>query len=273
MNTHEYIRVSPDLELFYVDQGTGTPMIFIPGWCSTTEVFEKYQIPHFSENYRTISYDPRSHGRSSKTLENNHYIQRGKDLGAFMDALDLKDFILVGHSAGCLDIYAYVREFGTNNLKSIIFIDYMPKPIAADKGDWAEFSDAMEVGEFVNATIQDFRGLMTAFASSLMNRDLTEDELKWLMDQWLKTPTYAAALTLVDAAFSDYTAEAQKINGKIPVLNLVSDWYEGWAESAQAWLTRNAPNSEVYVLGKHLMFLESPEEFNEAVDSFLRKLN
>ena len=271
MNTHKFIRINPDLELYYVDQGAGTPMIFIPGWCATTEVFEKYQIAYFSKYHRAISYDPRSHGRSSKTLENNNYIQRGRDLQAFMHALELKDVILVGHSAGCLDIYAYIRLFGTDNLKSIVFVDYMPKPIAAEEADWAEFSDAMEVGAFYNAVIHDFRGSMTAFASSLMSRDLTEDEIKWLMDQWLKTPTYAAALTLVDAAFSDYTPEAQKIDGKIPVLNLVSDWYEGWAESAQAWLTSKVPNSEVYVLGKHLMFLEFPEKFNEMVDAFIRK--
>ena len=264
----QHIRVSPDLELYYVEAGAGTPMIFIPGWCGTTEFFEKYQIPYFSKNYRAISYDPRSQGRSSKTSENNNYIQHGKDLRAFMQALELNDVILVGHSAGCHDIYAYLRAFGTDNVKSIIFIDYMPKPIAVEKGDWAEFSNSMEVGSFVNATTYDFRGLMTEFIPTLVQREMTQDELNWLLDEVFKTPTYAAVLTLVDVSFADYTEEAQMIDGKMPVLDIVS---EGVAESAKTWLIKNAPNSEIFVLGKHLMFFEFPDEFNGAVGAFLTK--
>ena len=267
----EYVRINPDLELYYVEAGTGTPMIFIPGWCGTTEFFEKYQIPHFSKNYRVISYDPRSQGRSSKTLENNNYTQHGKDLRAFMETLELKDVILVGHSAGCHDIYAYLREYGTDNVKSCIFIDYMPRPIAAEKDDWAEFSDAMEVGDFINAIIYDFRGLLTAFIPTFIQRKMTKEEFDWIFDEILKTPTYAAALSAVDVSFADYTAEAQMIDGNIPVLNVVSEWREGWAESAQTLLAKNAPNSEIFVLGKHLMFFEFPKEFNAEVDAFLTK--
>lgn len=267
----EYIRINPDLELYYVEAGTGKPLIFIPGWCGTTEFFVQYQIPHFSKNYRVISYDPRSQGRSSKTLENNNYTQHGKDLRVFMEAKELKDVILVGFSGGCHDIYAYLRSFGTDNVKSCIFIDYMPKPIASEKGDWAEFSDAMEVGDFINATVYDLRGLMTAFIPTMMIREMRLDELDWILDELFKTPTYAAALLGIDASFADYTAEAHMIDRKIPVLHIVSEWREGWAESAQTWLKKNMPNSEIVVLGKHLMFLEFPDEFNEAVDAFLTK--
>ena len=167
MNTQitkrSYIRVSPDLELYYVDAGSGEPIIFIPGWCGTTEFYERYQIPHFSKNYRVLSFDPRSQGRSSKTLENNNYLQHGKDLKAFLDALNLNDVSLAALSAGCLDICAYLRTYGTENLKSLIFMDYMPKPIAVEKGDWAEFSNAMEVGEFINAVVYNFRDLLRNF--------------------------------------------------------------------------------------------------------------
>ena len=265
----KYIRVSPDLELYYEESGVGTPIIFIPGWCGTTEFFSKYQIPYFSKIYRAISYDPRSHGRSSKTLENNNYTQHGKDLKAFIEALELENVILAGHSAGCHDIYAYLKAFGTENIKSCIFIDYMPRPIAAEKGDWAEFSDALEVGDFLNAIINDFRGLLTAFFPMLMKRPMTQDELDWCVDQAQKTPAYAAALLGVDVSFADYSSEVKMIDGKIPVLNVVSEWREGWAESAQKLLQKNTPNSEIFVLGKHMMFYEFPNEFNAAVDAFL----
>jgi hypothetical protein len=35
----EYVRVSPDLEIYYEEIGSGTPLIFNPGWTGTTEFF------------------------------------------------------------------------------------------------------------------------------------------------------------------------------------------------------------------------------------------
>jgi hypothetical protein len=32
----QYVRVSPDLELYYMEAGSGTPIIFIPGWIGTS---------------------------------------------------------------------------------------------------------------------------------------------------------------------------------------------------------------------------------------------
>jgi non-heme chloroperoxidase len=264
----DYVRVSPDLELYYVEAGTGTPMIFIPGWCGTTEFFEKYQIPHFSKNYRVISYDPRSQGRSSKTLENNNYIQHGKDLRAFIEALGLKDVILAGWSSGSNDIYAYLRMFGMDNVKACIFIDQTPKSLVTQEGDWGWF-DMSEARNFINGTVYDQRGLMIAFFPTLMKREMTQDELDWAVDQTLKTPSSVAALLAMDELFGDYTHEARAIDGKIPVLNLLN---EDWADNAQKWLTENAPASEIFVLGKHAMLWEFPDRFNAAVDVFLANI-
>jgi pimeloyl-ACP methyl ester carboxylesterase len=263
----KYVQVSPDLELYYEEAGMGQPIIFVPGWAGTTE-FYAHQMPHFCQRYHALTYDPRSQGRSSKTLENNHYIQHGKDLKAFIDALDLKDVILVSLSAGCYDVYAYFRAYGTDNVRASIFTDEPPRPIAAQKGDWADFADMAEAGSFMNAVIHDLRGLIPNLVGPMMIREMRQDELDWASDQLLKTPNYAAALLIADFLFSDYTAEARTIDGEIDVLNVVA---EDQAEAAKAWLAVNAPHSEVVALGKHLMLLEFPDQFNAAVEAFLER--
>lgn len=268
MSTGQYIRVSPDLELYYEEAGMGRPMIFIPGWAGTTE-FYVHQMPHFAEKYHALTYDPRSQGRSSKTLENNHYIQHGKDLKAFIDALGLQNVVLVGLSAGCFDIYAYVRAFGTDNVKACVLIDTSPRAVAAQKGDWSFAVDTSEAADVLKAVVYDVRGFIRNFIPPMMKREMREDELAWALDQLTKTPNYAAALTIADAMSSDYTVEARMIDGELPVLNVVA---EDQAEAAKAWLAANAPHSEVVVLGKHLMLLEFPDQFNAAVEAFLEKL-
>jgi len=49
-------RVSPDLEIYYDEAGTGRPLIFITGWTGTGEFFIPYQLSHFSQKYHTIAY-------------------------------------------------------------------------------------------------------------------------------------------------------------------------------------------------------------------------
>src|SRR5919109_4108731 len=81
-----YAHISDDVDLYYEESGEGTPLIFIPGWAMTTRFFFR-QLEYFSgsKGFRAIVYDPRGQGRSTKTVENNNYMQRGRDLRALMD--------------------------------------------------------------------------------------------------------------------------------------------------------------------------------------------
>lgn len=269
----QYVRVSPDLELYYEEAGSGRPIIFIPGWAGTTELLRQ-QISHFSKRYRAISYDPRSQGRSSKTLENNNYIQHGSDLKAFMDVLNLRDVILVAHSWGCHDAYAYFRANGTNNVKAFVCIDSNPKNIIEQEGDWGMIRSPSDMkGPYEGIT---YARLKTTreFVQSMVTRPLTETEKQWFVDELMKTPTYVAVLLDYDGNMADFTEEARMIDGKIPVMNVLADpgWYEGWTAAGKAWLKKNAPNSEVIVFGLHLMHWEFPDRFNAAVEAFLEKV-
>jgi pimeloyl-ACP methyl ester carboxylesterase len=263
----EYVRVSPDLEVFYEEEGSGAPIVFIPGWTATTE-YMRQQIDHFSERYRAIVYDPRSQGRSSKTLENNNYTQHGADLRAFMEALRLEDVVLVAHSAGCHDAYAYFRAYGTDNVKAFVCIDMPPKPIIDNEGDWGEVRTAGDLRPFHNSIVYDRLAWAHDFQQSMVTRPLTSEEENWLVDVSMKTPTYVATSLFLDFTMADYSAEAKMIDGAIPVLNVLAD-LEGWSELGTAWLSENAPNSEVVVFGLHLMFWEFPARFNAVVDAFL----
>ena len=265
----QYVQVSSDLEIYYEEAGTGRPLIFVTGWTGTNEFFTQDQFPYFSKKYRVLAYDPRGQGRSSKTLEGHTYIQHGKDLRAFLDALKLKDPVIVGWSNGCTEVYGYFRTYGVDGIKAFVCIDESPKQLRGKKDDWGAFADGNEVGGFINGTAYDRTGLMKGFLPTMLQRKITPAEIDWAIDQTKKTPNYVAVLLGADGAFSDYTPEAKLIDGKIPVLNFVS---EAQAPSAKAWLAKNAPHSETVVLGNHWMFHEFPDKFNAALDAFLAKL-
>lgn len=54
-NIGKYIEVEQNLEMYYESMGSGDPIIFIPGWTFTTELFE-HQMQHFSKTHQAITY-------------------------------------------------------------------------------------------------------------------------------------------------------------------------------------------------------------------------
>ena len=268
-----FVRVSPDLDIYYEEAGAGKPIVFIPGWTGTT-VYLRQQVAHFSKHYRAIVFDPRSHGRSSKTLDNNTYTQHGADLKAFMEALELKDVILVGHSWGCHDAYAYFRANGPANVKAFVCLDQSPKDIMEKEGDWGSLKALGDFKGFHDGVVYDRVKTTNEFIKAMVTRPVTDEERNMFLDELLKTPTYAAVSLMADGNFADYTPEAKALDGKIPVLNVVMDpgWYPGWAAAAQNWGKTVAPKTEVMVLpGLHLLHWESADKMNAVLDKFLDK--
>jgi pimeloyl-ACP methyl ester carboxylesterase len=105
----QFVKVSDDLELFYEDVGQGPPIVLVPGWTASGVVFSQ-QIDHFSKSYRVITYDPRSQGLSTRTLDHNDYAQYGRDLAA------------------------------------LVCIDMPPRGMSTDPSDWATPFSATEQG-------------------------------------------------------------------------------------------------------------------------------
>ncbi|TQR21425.1 alpha/beta fold hydrolase [Psychrobacillus vulpis] len=265
----KYIEVDSGVELFVQDVGHGDPIIFIPGFTFTTEVFI-HQVEHFSKTNRVIVIDPRSHGRSTITLQGNDYVTHGTDLAEVIDALELKNVTLAGWSFGCLTIWEYLKQEGYDNVKSLIFIDMSPKALSTNhEEDWVE-GPLNDIGTIYNTYLRNPAGqreFIKAYTTSVMvQRDVTEDELNWLAEQSLKTPYYIASNLFASGMFSDYRNEAREASELVPTLTIVADH---WADIATRFTQKISPKSSIEVLGGHLMFWEHSEEFNELVEKFL----
>ncbi|WP_249312870.1 alpha/beta fold hydrolase [Lederbergia citrea] len=265
----KYIEVGPGVEIFVQDIGEGEPIVFIPGWTFTTEVFSK-QLAHFSKTNRVIVIDPRSHGRSSISLHGNDYVTHGSDLAKVMKELDLNEITLVGWSFGCLTMWEYIRQHGTEKIKSLVFVDMSPKPLSTNhEENWVE-GPLDDIGAAYTTYLQNPQGqreFVAGYATQVMvQRKLEEQELNWLVEQSLKTPYYIAANLFSAGMFSDYREEARLASETVPTLTVIA---EHWAQIASAFTKKLSPGSQVEVLGGHLMFWEHSERFNEVVDQFL----
>ena len=92
------LEVETGSSIYYSDEGKGTPILFVPGWTMTSEVFVRQQAA-FANTYRVIVLDPRGQGRSSKNGAQYTYIQQGNDIDKLVQHLRVGKFVLVGWSS------------------------------------------------------------------------------------------------------------------------------------------------------------------------------
>ncbi len=269
----QYAKISDDLQLYYEDNGKGNPIVLIPGWTASEVVFE-HQIDHFAKTHRVVAFDPRSQGLSTRTLENNTYDQHGRDLAGLIDKLGLKHVTLIGWSSGCLDLYAYVRAKGADNLAAVVCIDSPPQGFSAKPGDWAML-EASEKGiveerEWRGMLLSDRRGFFESLFKSINARDVTPLEADWFLRQSMLTPSFAMLALETDSTFSDYRPEAKALDGKLPVLFAIS---EDSAAAALPWIKENMPHAGSFRIKRHMSFWSEPDSFNAALDAFLATTN
>jgi pimeloyl-ACP methyl ester carboxylesterase len=255
------IKISDDLSVHCAFAGSGSAaIIFIPGWAMSSAVFDR-QLEHFaaSTEYTAISYDPRGQGSSSKPLNGHYYTQRGVDLGRLIGMLGLSDVVLAGWSYGVLDMLAYVRAFGTANIRAAVVIDGAPRGLGTDPArEWVWESPSQHIeGNSVLRTLEN-RAAVNRRLVQWCLESTDEAELQWLEAICNQTPDTIAALINEAAIYSDYEAELRLLCAERPVLIVCR---EEWHEVVSHWTKASAVPAQCEFFGKHMMFRERAGQF------------
>src|SRR3712207_1099698 len=118
-----FINSNDHTSLYYKDWGSGEPVVFVPGWCLSSEMWEYQMVPLAEAGFRCISYDVRGCGRSDQPGGGYDLDTLADDLAAVIEDLDLRDATLVGHSAGSAQIVRYLaRHDGAHRVARVAFV-------------------------------------------------------------------------------------------------------------------------------------------------------
>ena len=88
-----------DIQLNYIEQGQGKPLILLHGNGESCDYFEQ-QIAHFSPHYRVIAIDTRGHGQSPRGEKPFTIKQFAEDLHDFMNEKGITKANILGFSDG-----------------------------------------------------------------------------------------------------------------------------------------------------------------------------
>ncbi|MFP7492981.1 alpha/beta hydrolase [Terribacillus saccharophilus] len=265
------------IDLYYEDFGEGKPIVLIHGWPLSGRSWEA-QIPAFIEaGYRVITYDRRGFGESSRPWSGYDYDTLASDLNTLLEHLDLQEATLVGFSMGGGEVARYISTYGTQRVKKAVFAAAVPPYLYK--------SDENPDGALDDATIEDFKnGVKTdrlAFLDDFTKNFFTAGDRSDLVSEPFRTYTWNIAagaspkgtLDCISAfGTTDFRADIEKID--IPTLVIHGDSDAVVPFEASGKRTHEAiPNSKLALIegGPHGLNATHPEEFNEALLSFLKE--
>jgi non-heme chloroperoxidase len=158
-----YVTTRDGADIYYQDRGAGLPVVFSHGWPLDADAWDAQMRALQEQGYRVIAHDRRGHGRSSQPA--GHDLDTyADDLAAVLDALDLKDVTLVGHSIGAGEVTRYVGRYGTRRIAKVVLLAAVP-PVLLDKAalprsvpDACRYSAAQDRAQFFRELALHFYG-------------------------------------------------------------------------------------------------------------------
>ena len=119
--------------IHFKDWGTGPAVVFSHGWPLQGDAWEDQMLFLASHGYRVIAHDRRGHGLSSQPWQGNDMDTYADDLATLINALDLKDATLVGHSTGGGEVARYIGRHGTGRVAKAVLVGAVtPQMVKSD---------------------------------------------------------------------------------------------------------------------------------------------
>jgi non-heme chloroperoxidase len=114
------ITVKDGTTIFYKDWGSGPVVTFSHGWPLCSDAWDGQMLFFAQNGFRVVAHDRRGHGRSSQAWSGNDMNGYADDLAALIEALDLTDVTMVGHSTGGGEVARYIGRHGTKRVAATV---------------------------------------------------------------------------------------------------------------------------------------------------------
>jgi non-heme chloroperoxidase len=264
-------------ELFYKDWGAGQPVVFSHGWPLNADAWDEQAFLVASNGYRAVAHDRRGHGRSGQPWAGNDLDTYADDLAELIEALDLRDVVLVGHSTGGGEVTRYVGRHGTSRVAKVVLLGAIPplmlKTDANPGGLPIEAFDALRAG-LTTDRAQFYRELSAPFYGANRQGSTVTDALRVAFWNWSMQAGFKGAYDCIRAfSETDLTEDLGRMD--VPTLIVHGDDDQivpiGASALRSAELVKDA-TLKVYPGAPHGLASTAPfkSRFNEDLLAFLR---
>jgi non-heme chloroperoxidase len=265
----EYIEVESNVRLHVTDAGEGRPIVLIPGWPLSDEMFEYQYNSLVNNNFRVIGITLRGFGKSDKPFGAYDYDVHALDISKILDKLDLKDVVLGGFSMGGAIAIRVVALDNDNQISKLVLIG-AAAPIWTQREDFPYNLPISAVDDLINLNYRDRPKLLSDFAKifSAAENSLSEGIGNWLNSICLSASSHATAECLIALRDTDLRNDLEKITIPTLIMHGKKDKICSF-ELAEQLKTRIAKSHIVaFHISGHSLFLEETYKFNAELIKF-----
>ncbi|MBR7890450.1 alpha/beta fold hydrolase [Burkholderia multivorans] len=272
MNT---ITTQDGTQIYFKDWGTGRPVVFSHGWPLCADAWDAQMLFLVQHGYRVIAHDRRGHGRSSQPSQGNDMDTYADDLAALMNALDLHEATLVGHSTGGGEVAHYIGRHGTKRVAKAVLIGAVPpqmvKSATNPGGLPIEVFDGIRQHVAENRS-QFYKDLAVSFFG--FNRPeakVSQGTIDAFWAQGMMGGAYGQYLCVKEFSEVDYTEDLKKIDVPTLILHGDDDQIVPIDDSARlsAKIVKHA-ELKVIAGGSHGMCVVDADRINAELLAFLQ---
>lgn len=275
----KYAELSNDVNLAYIDEGTGKEtIIFIHGLGSYIPAWKK-NITDLSKKYRCIAIDLPGYGKSSKNPHSGLMSFYANVVSEFIDKLELQNVVLAGHSmGGQISIVAGLHY--PEKIKKLILVD----PAGFElfhPGQRLWFKDVMTPNLVRLTTVE---AIETNLASNFYNMPkdamfMIEDRIAMRKADDFENYCYAVSQSVTGMVDEPVFNKLKFLSQPTLIFfgendNLIPNRYlnPGKTEPIAKAGANEIKNSKLIMVAKsgHFMMFEKPEVFNSEVENFLK---
>jgi non-heme chloroperoxidase len=269
------ITTTDGTQIFYKDWGAGRPVVFSHGWPLNADAWDDQMWFLTSHGLRCIAHDRRGHGRSSQPWTGNDLDTYAGDLSALMEALDLRDAVMIGHSTGGGEVARYLGRYGTKRVSKAALVSAIPplmlKTAANPGGLPIEVFDGIRAGLIADRS-QYYRELAAPFYGANRPGSKVSQGVKDAFWMWSMQAGIAGAYQCIKAfSETDLTEDIRKIDIPTLLLHGDDDQIVPIADSAllSSKLIRKA-TLKVYPGAPHGLMATHRDQFNSDLLAFIQ---
>jgi non-heme chloroperoxidase len=268
----EYIEVENNVRLHVTDAGEGRPIVLIPGWPLSDEMYEYQYNDLINNNFRVIGITLRGFGKSDKPYGDYNYDVHASDIKKILGILDIKDAVLCGFSMGGAIAIRYTSEDDGAHISKLALFG-AAAPIWTQRKDFPYNFPQSAVDDLIALNYLDRPKLLSNFAKifSATETSLNKGIGNWLNWICLSASSYATAQCLIALRDTDLRSDLTKI--KIPTLIMHGRKDKICSFDLAEQMKVGISNSHIVVFENsgHSLFLEETQKFNEELIKFAGK--
>lgn len=261
------IDMEDQVRIHVQDLGHGPAVVLISGFGLDHDLWDRQVRVLTAAGYRTVCITQRGHGASDHPLHGYDIDRLSADVIEVLDALDIDNAAVVGHSFGG-QVAFHTAATAAHLVSKLVLVG--SNAVRASRSDKFPFGAPPDeiVAQMVAAEQTDRIAARYQLIQANFAAEPDPRLVDWLMGTWMRMPTWSAIACYDTLLRTDLLHEIDLVRQPVLQINGTADRVH--STKGSYWLKSQLPDTSMIELDcGHFPMLEAPDEFDRALLEFL----